>query len=61
MLEFLSPKRVAARKLARMIAQNQPSRPVEPIRERATAAALQFDPLERLLDEELRKYGLSLG
>ncbi len=65
MLGFLSPKRVAAKKLARIIAQKQPARAalaeakvaqVEP-----TSGAPPLDPLENLLDQELRKYGISLG
>ncbi len=63
MLELLNPKRVAARKLARMIAQKQPAKPAPEAEGRhieAATAAGQFDALERLLDEELGKYGLRL-
>ncbi|MDA4127640.1 MAG: hypothetical protein OK452_10660 [Thaumarchaeota archaeon] len=67
MFGFLSPRRVAARKLARMIAQKQTagsvSDLVEPKASRAetTSRALPLDPLEIIFDQELRKYGISLG
>ncbi|HEY6283448.1 MAG TPA: hypothetical protein VIW22_05930, partial [Nitrososphaerales archaeon] len=64
----------AARKLARMIAQKQLARPafaearaVEGVAEagptgaKSRSGSLQLDPLENLLDQELRKYGISLG
>ncbi len=63
MFEFLSPRRVAARKLARMIAQRRLPRPApaeEEGRVEAATAAGQFDALESLLNEELDKYGLRL-
>lgn len=74
MFGFLSPRRVAAKKLARMIAQKQLARPslaearaVEGVAEAGSTGAQahpegpQLDPLENLLDQELSKYGLSLG
>ncbi len=65
MLELLNPRRVAARKLARLIAQEQSSRISRGgTAERVEAAAPQarkYDTLEALLDDELRKYGMSLG
>jgi hypothetical protein len=64
MLGFLSPKRVAAKKLARMIAQKQTVgiSLVEPkaARTEPTSGAPPLDQLESLLDLELRKYGISL-
>jgi hypothetical protein len=71
MFEFLNPRRVAARKLARMIAQKQPAKPapaeaksslVEAVSGAEPASDISpLDPLESLLDQELRKYGISLG
>ena len=74
MFGFLSPRRVAAKKLARMIAQKQLARPtfaearaVEGVAEAGATRAKsgsggsQLDPLENLLDQELTKYGISLG
>jgi hypothetical protein len=67
MFGFLNPRRVAAKKLARMIAQKQiavsGSALVEPKAARAesTSESPPLDPLESLLDQELRKYGISLG
>ncbi len=63
MLEFLGPRRVAARKLARVIAQRQLAKPApagEGGRIEAATEAGQFDALERLLNEELGRYGLKL-
>lgn len=67
MFGFLNPRRVAARKLARLIAQKQvaesTSSLVEPkaARTEPTSGAPPLDPLESILDQELRKYGISLG
>jgi hypothetical protein len=65
MFEFLNPRDVAAKKLARIIAQKQlvKSPPVEAkvARVESASTAPQFDSLESLLDQELRKYGISLG
>ena len=65
MFAFLNPRRVAARKLARIIAQKQIARaaPAEVKAALVEPASLAppLDPLETLLDEELRKYGVSLG
>ncbi len=64
-LELLNPRRVAAQKLARMIAREQSarvSRGGTPERvEAAAPQARKYDALEALLDDELRKYGMSLG
>ena len=63
MLGFLSPGRVAAKKLARMIAQKQTVGVslVEPKAARTEpTGAPSLDPLENLLDQELKKYGISL-
>jgi hypothetical protein len=70
MFAFLNPRRVAARKLARIIAQKQPVRPpaeakralVESVSGAESASGVPpLDSLERLLDQELGKYGISLG
>ncbi len=65
MLGLLNPKQVAARKIARLIAEGQSARGATA--ERATRAEAPpeaekgYDSLESLLDRELRKYGMSLG
>ena len=59
MLGSLSPRRVAARKLARLIAKSRPAAaPKSELKE--SVVGPQLDPLESLLDEELRKYGIPL-
>lgn len=63
MFEFLNPRRVAARKLARLIAQKQlgrrvPSEEGKPAE--SVSAAREFDALESALSDELAKYGIQL-
>ncbi len=64
-LELLNPRRVAARKLARMIAREQSARVSRGETAGQVEAAVpqvrKYDSLESLLDDELRKYGMSLG
>ena len=62
MLELLNPKRVAARKVARMIAKAQIANPTpaEVTGRRELAEAPKYDSLETLLEHELNKYGMSL-
>jgi hypothetical protein len=64
LLELLNPKRVAARKVARMIAKAQIANPapaeVMGLKEPASQAP-KYDSLETLLEQELNKYGISLS
>ena len=62
-LEFLNPRRVAAKKLARVIAERQHGGPLPEAEGRHMEPGVPgqpFDSLERLLEEELGKYGIEL-
>ena len=63
MLELLNPNRVAARKVARMIARAQIANPApaEVTGRKELAEAPKYDSLETLLEQELNKYGISLS
>jgi len=64
LLELLNPRRVAARKVARMIARAQTANPAlaEVMGRKGSAGeAPKYDSLETLLEKELNKYGVSLS